>query len=296
MIISKDSLISFVVVALLACNGVLASTLRFALEPNQLLTGQRTTLVLRIPVEGLPDLTVNPPVVHDELLTKAESLRIADQDYTREGNELVWTYHLVPTKLGTVTVPPIEIQIGTQSFSSESVTLTIASTRKDGDEELRPDFGPESFPMRWGPWIKLVLLLLLLVGGGLASYRWWLHRMVKIPKAEPKLMAPEESPLEWFQKRILEIRRALENSQNGEVTIDELTSAIRQFFEKASRNPVETWTTTEFRTRFSRDELAQQITLVLNRCDAWKFGRESDIEVKDMAYYCLSETEKILLP
>lgn len=296
MTICKDWLTFFAVVALLACNALFASTLKFSLDPKVIMPGEHARLEIRIPSQGLPSITDSPPVIHDELLTKADSLRIVEQSFNNRGNELVWTYDLTLTKLGKTTVPPVEIQLGSQSFSTEATLLELKSPRQQGDDNLRDDFGPVSPPMHWGPWIKLFALLFFLVGGGLALYRWFRSRLQRRPPPKPPAPEPGESALEWLQKRLKEIRVRLESSKDGEAGIDELTITIRHFFELVSRNPVEAWTTREFTSRFSKDEIAQRVSTVLSRCDAWKFGRQSDEPPRDIAFACLEETEKILLP
>ncbi len=176
MTICKDWLTFFAVVALLACNALFASTLKFSLDPKVIMPGEHARLEIRIPSQGLPSITDSPPVIHDELLTKADSLRIVEQSFNNRGNELVWTYDLTLTKLGKTTVPPVEIQLGSQSFSTEATLLELKSPRQQGDDNLRDDFWPREPSDALGSLDKAFCPSIL-------SCRWWFGLVPVVPQS-----------------------------------------------------------------------------------------------------------------
>ena len=297
MIIFKDWFISFVAVGLLAFSGFALSgqsQITFSVKPQRIQPGEHAVLeIIFSPKSVLKDAA---PVLHDELLQKSETIQWLDRSSKQDGDKTIWRFEFTSYAVGKTVVPPVEVDYAGDSFSTETSPVEISTTRQDGDENLREEYGPVPLPIQWRHLAQMIGLGLLF---GIAALliiflgrKFWPKKGFR--EEEDDLF--EEDPLIWLRARLNTLKNRLHQPESSpERPLDELTGLLRTYFAKASRNPVEAWTTGEFRQRFKRDETAQLVAGLLEHCDELKFGGSSE-DLNQAARRAAASAEKILFP
>jgi hypothetical protein len=212
------------------------------------------------------------PEAQDEWLVKAEGLELLDQDYRKENGEYVWRYQFTAYETGPVSIPPIAVTLGPQSFSSERLELNVLSDRAPEDEQLRPDAGPLRPPIDWLFWTGL----LLLAGLALAA-RWYLRKHpLKTKRPRPVAPpAPVENPKDWLRKQLLVLRARIDAHPGDSHMPDAWASILREFARRKMSLPIPAWTTREMRARLSTEDFARLCELMQD-CDRFKFMKDRD--------------------
>jgi hypothetical protein len=297
MIIFKDWFISFVGAGLLAFSSCVTagatSALTFNVTPSRIQPGEHAVLEITFSPEN-PSNEITP-VLGDQLLSKVESLQWLGRDSKQEKGKTIWRFEFTSYNVGQVTIPPVEIQYGPENFSTESRRIDISSSRQDGDENIREEYGPVPLPVQWRHLLGLFAKALAVIAFVFVLFafvrKYWKQRPA--PKEEGPV---EENPLVWLRGQLEELRTNLQRETPPARPVDELTGLLRTYFAKASQNPVEAWTTGEFRDRFARDEIAQRVGKILERCDELKFGGATKVDQKQATWLAVAESEKILFP
>ncbi len=272
--------------------------LQFRLVKPIIQPGERTTLEIEMPLATLEAAGWNdesgPPTVNDDFLTQSKAFQILDTTYRRTNHSLIWGYELTAHSTGAVTLPPVEIRVGSQTFSTEATLLKIATTRAEGDTKIRDEFGPLDPPSKLWYWLMWLSLLPLAYYAGL----WIEKRLPKwLSRFKPKpiaVVAPtEEDPIEWLKRELLRLK--VELSQGAtEAFADELTAVLREYFARKHKAPVRAWTTKEFTHRFAAEPTATALVPVFTSCDEIKFtGRKANLA--DRFATAFNETERVLL-
>jgi hypothetical protein len=297
MIIFKGWFIFSIVAALLVCNGTRGaeSKLHYTLEPSAIQPGDRVKFTVRLDLTHPPVGATTAPAIHDDLFGKSERIQILDRQASASSTEAVWTYEFTSYQVGEINLPPVEVQWGSENFSSESQTLKVSSTRPEEDEAVRSEYGEVEAPFPWKRWMRfggLVLLAILMI----AALMYLLRRRQPTPEIDDSGMIPAGlDPLLWLKEQLTRFREGLQSSPQPEHPVDDLALILREYFARSSSNPVETWTTREFQERFSRDEIARRIGEVFEACDQIKFAGDQAPPAQ-VAARLLDESEKILLP
>lgn len=303
MTICKDWFISFVVAALLVCNVALIADegLEYTIDPPTIEPGTHALLTVRLPKTGrIQKLLAEKSLeafIQDDFLMKKKEIQVLNKGFHDEKEAFVWTYEFTAYKVGKLNLPPVEVQFGPFSFSTESKSIEISTSRQKGDEELRSAFGAVRPPFPWRIWIKWILIAILGGGASAALFAFFPKRKSKLVSLAPQpIIAPvEEEPLTWLKRRLEELRGQLQGAEERPEFVDELTGIVRQYFERSTSNPARSWTTQEFQARFNQDEKAVALGKIFERCDQFKFQLNSKSGAKELAVNCLKDTEQILL-
>lgn len=274
------------------------SGLKYRLLKPTIEPGERTTLEIELPLELLEKAGWNeesgPPLVNDDLLTQAKSFQVLDTTYRHTKESLVWGYELTTHRVGSLTLPPVEIRVGSQTFSTESVELTIATTRAQSDNKIRDEFGPLEMPSRWLYWLMWLSCLPI----AYALRRWLEKRLPKwLARFKPKPVVipppPPEDPIEFLKRELARLKTELQVNPQ-ETFADDLSAVLREYYSRKHSLPVRAWTTREFSRRFRGEPAADAIVPVLGSCDEVKFiGRKQNLPERFNA--ALNDTEKALL-
>lgn len=298
MITSKDSYVSLGCVALLAFSASVAHALSYRLSSPKVQAGEHAILEVRLPVppEQVNSEELEPPQVNDDLLTQAQGFQVLERDFRRDGNEWVWRYEITAYQPGKVTIPPIEIRSPGANFSTESVPLEIVTSRGEEDGNLRPEFGPIRRPFPWGSLVKWAFLLALL-NAAVYFAKKHAHRLKLKRRPKPAPVAPpptREDDLLWLRRQFARLKLELESVKDKGRIIDETTHVLREFYARRTNLPVEAWTTSEFRTKFGKDETAAKISPLFEVCDRYKFSGGAG-DAFAIAKGTLEESERTLL-
>ncbi len=274
-------------------SGLMYRLLKPVIEP-----GERTTLEIELPLNLLEKAGWNeesgPPSLNDDLLTQAKSFQVLDTTYRHASESLIWGYELTAHKTGTIHLPPVEIRVGSQTFSTESLDLKIVTTRPEGDNKIREEFGALEMPSRWLYWLLWLSLLPLSYG-----LRTWLEK--KLPKwldrfkPKPVVVAPPppEDPIEWLKRELNRLKAEL-SRETRETFADDLTDVLREYFARKHGLPVRAWTTREFSRHFGAEPTGSAVVPVFSSCDEVKFiGKKTNLAERFTS--ALIDTEKALL-
>lgn len=282
----KDSSIFFVIVAALISK-ISTAALTFELKPQTIQPGQRATLRLELPEADLKNTgTSDPPTAMDDWLVEKQGILLLDRDYKKIGTSYVWEYQMTAYELGGYTIPPIEVRAGSTTFSTESATLIVTSTRAEGDQEIRPEFGRVSPPFPWLQWLGRLLVLGLTFFGVV-----WLLKKIKEWGARP-VPAPRVSHEDWLRGRLANLREKLASQQSADAVLDEIVFVAKEYVRRTSKRPATAWTTKEFENRITEE--SRKLVVVWEQCDAARFGRTRG-DLHPLAAQCISTTERTLL-
>jgi hypothetical protein len=225
--------------------------LAFELRPEQVEPGERARLSVALPLSAVAltdvDEDTELPTLNDDLLLEAEDLQVLDRDFRRDRDQLVWTFDVVAHKEGKYNLPPLEVRFGAQSFSTETVLLTVKSSRAPGDEALRPDYGAVRIPWRWHLW-ALGLIALAVVGflwRKFAYQRRLLARLIRSYGTRIRRSWSEPSPENVLRRELKLCRDALAGGGPPVVILDRAMLAVRWYLTRRQARPANAWTTEE---------------------------------------------------
>lgn len=306
MTIFKDWLIIFASAALLVFSDGVAgnSKLTLTLEPRSIMPGERAKLTLHIEPDPmfLEDGGTFPVQIQDDLLRNFQKTKILDVKANNNSKGIDRIYEITSYNVGEVYIPPIEVQIGADSLSTEATPIKVTTTRPELNDEIHEEFGPIPLPFQWQWWLKAIAIIAVLL---LIMYSVLLFKKRKPMVVEdPQYEAPQIEPLIWLKARLQSYRLQLEEVETAQealsasdpkITIDELSSILKEFFSRVSSNPIQTWTTSEFQAHFTKDDKAQRIGKVLSKCDKIKFDSQDGGLSLNTATDLLEQSEKILL-
>lgn len=271
--------------------------------------GERTRLEFHLPIAELGlakyDDESELPILNDDLVLESKHVLVLQRDFRREKDVLIWTFDMTSYEKGQVIVPPVEIRFGAHSFSSEAVSLEVVSTRAAEDKALRPDFGAAGYPIEWGSWIAFGTVLILVAlfyfwarrNGFLLRLLTGLRRSVRLP------MAPEEKPETWLKRELIRLRSRLAASEAAPLVaqtttspiVDDFTKILRGFFRRKTKNPAESWTTSELKKRLPKGALPVEVEPLLSKADAWKFSGEKSDPTTEIVKPGIDASERALL-
>ena len=279
-----------------------ARALQYHIPSVVVRAGERAVVEVRIPIPPHMDVQEGEqelPTVQDELLSDAGDLIILNKQFRRETGVWVWRYELTSYTPGQHTIPPIQVWMGPDNFSTESRAIEITSLRTDGDKELRPDLGPVTPSLPWREWLGYLGAFLAVAA--VAEYLRrkaapWLRRVRrKIPK--PVALEPKQNHLEWLRAQFAFYRRQLETGGYAPEIVDQITHTIREYLTRTTTFPVIAWTTREFSSFAFAGGIGPELRPIFERTDRYKFaGRASDSNsTYDLALFSLNQGEKVLL-
>lgn len=291
MTIYKDLSI-FLSGAVLLVSSTLTADFSYTLTPHTIQPGERAVLEICVPILLYENFTKEyPAVIHDESFSKQNVLR--KDEFTKDACR-VWRYEFTSYRPGDMVVPPIELQIGPHTFSTERTAFQVTTTRADEDRELRDGFGAIPPPLPVFKWVLIALLATLVFGIFWVVTKFW-RRIFPTPPPPPALVvtSPQETALEWLMKQFSQLRQRMEHEKDGPF-VDDLTSILKTYFAKHAQAPVESCTTREFRLRNIAQDRTGVFSSILDRCDQYKFRKNKEISPNVLALECLQESEHAL--
>ncbi len=220
------------------------------------------------------------------LLIGKDELKLLSQKIL-EGNEFMeWQYELTSYNEGTVNIPPVEIIIGTETYSTEAIKFNVFTTRKIDDFELRPDFGLVNEDVNL---FKLISLLLLI------PFTFFIYRILKKYHLKKLIkFKPRKSIQSWIKDELLKLEREIENNNITLSGFDKLSFLIKKYFSLKTKKDVSAFTTMEFAFEFYSDIKKRNFLTILAKCDEIKYFSEKPKEIKNILLNCIYETRKNL--
>ncbi len=240
------------------------------ISPTEIQPGERVRLEIILEAKNSGELE---PEIRDDLLLKDGQIQLLDQFFERDEDSLRWVYDFTAYDEGEFRIPPLEIRLGADTYSTESTVFQAVTQRSHEDETLRGDQGLVSKPIPW-----LTLLLVFIVGGVL----WYFRNSIRLPKwrwalKKRKSHVPvfTEDELKWLRRELDRIRNELKNHPDrSDKLVDQTTLALREFCKRRFSPTARSWTSTEILWHLS--QLVEQAPLaeICQECDRYQFGPE----------------------
>jgi len=299
MITCKDWLTFLSAAVLLVSNAstLFAAEFKYSLEPRRIEPGQRATLQLTLDATGLPLSDSIQPTVKEDLILAMKDVKVLERDAFRDENKYRWRFEITGYKLGKFRIPPVEVQAGPESYSTEATEVEVVSQRPDSDSQVREEFGEVRVPLSWkkiSNWALGIALIALIAG---LTYYLLRQAKLKPPKKNPQVSKEsEEDVLNWLKERLQALRNRLASGESRPRVMDDLTGTLREYYQRSTDNPVKAWTTREFHERLTKDERAEGIFQILEQCDRAKY--EGDPQQAQSAFVdeAIDDSERIILP
>lgn len=254
---------------------------RYSMNPSSIEAGERATLEFRLPKQEGSAFT---PKVNDSLFVQATPFILLHTEAKEEKGDYVWNYDLTSYKTGEFTLPPIQVQYGPNTYSTERTPLTVTSTRPPEDETLREDF-PKMWPSP--PWKTILMYGVALLFFGIAlpyvyrkiqriPWRKWKERQNK-PKPEPRI-----DPLVWLKRELKRLRSQVEQEDFNAGLVDDLTTVLRKYLYLQYQEPFPNRTTREFKQTLQRYSNLSPLLDPFQKLDHYKFSPFKRDYTKDL--------------
>lgn len=275
---------------------MLANTaFQYSIDPRQIQPGSHAELHLSVPLNrGESESLVE---IRDELLFEVKDLRILEKTSERTSCCLDLKYVMTGYHDQIFSLPPIEIKTLGNSFSTESVSLTVQSSRGPEDNELRESFSNISKPIPFLKWLRYLAMALGLSALLGYAYKKWKGLPKRIRKsAPPQIPVLVEDPHHWIKKQLAILKAKIEKDPTNEWLVDEWSMIIKEFIFRTKSLPTKSWTTIEIKKALSIDPFVAQLLPSLEKSDRCKFDpRLKPLnKLTELMYSLISETEKNL--
>ena len=208
-------------------------------------------------------------------------------------------FHLRPTGLGEIKVPPFKIEQGGETVTTSELVLKVASTLGASDDRQAVEGQAALEPLpAWWPVVLGALAVLVLVAGWL----WWLRR----PRSAPVM--PVEVPVPAHVKALRALSQLTEPVTESEIEpfYVDVSQILRVYLEERFGLHAPTRSTEEFLVELEAGESLglehrQSLSNFLRQCDLVKFARlHPGIEVHEqtlrIASTVVGETRADLAP
>ncbi|NBV49727.1 hypothetical protein EBR78_00755 [bacterium] len=215
----------------------------FELTKPKIQVGESTFLKIHLPLNG----NSQRPIIFDDLLTQNKNLKLLEHQIVKTDSEYEISFELTAHSSKKVSIPPIQIQLGPDTFSTETLALEVWSSRDPNDTEIRAEFEPLQLPI---PWKKLFSYFIWSISG--LCFFWILRRTFsRIPWKRLSLqlhavkMPNLESNRMWLKRQLKRIRSERQNRANPLVLADDLSFVLKTFLERQTHTPALSWTAQE---------------------------------------------------
>jgi hypothetical protein len=249
----------------------------YQLSKSLIQTGEVFTLTVSFPIEAK---------INDKLLTESKVFALVDKKENQNKTIKTIEYKLTSLEVGEHSLPPLEIQVGPQSFSTHSKKLTVQTTRDAKDESLRPSLPMESPGI---PFLK-IFVTLVLAAGLYSLYKKHKETLRNLFKKENKKETPPFNLGEWLNHELKKIFAEYQKNPNL-LLADKINHLIKNFLELQKSQPVLSLTTSEIKTLFKNLE----INSLLSTTDYFKYSQDTPKEIVEFQNNLFQNTKKELI-
>ena len=232
MITCKDSLLFLIAVSFLEASS--AFSFSFSLDRSTVQVGEAASLRVFVPFSK----DAERPLVFDDLLTRHKKLKVLEQQAQRtpEGHQLI--FEITAYEPNEYRIPPIQIKMGPDTFSTEALSLQVITTRQKEDLDIRPEFEPLKKPFPWRTFYAAAMWIL--VGSVLIWWSRWALSKVSLKRlffSLRNLSLPKyESRRAWLKLEIKRIKNRLASENQQSDILDDAFSRSKGFLRKALEN------------------------------------------------------------
>lgn len=281
----------------LLANSLFAEKLETKLTPLQIEPGERAFYDLRLIAPPNDKGEIDAEIyVSDDFLLQHKKLKVLDKKFIKEEGIPTFRYELTAYNAEELRIPPIQVKWGGDQLSTESVILTVKSSRPETDQQMREAFDTVSKP--WPLWRIARLGILALFTYFLCWLLW--PYLQKLPGLipDPKRFIPppkEEDPVYWLKSELDKLKRKSLEEENNPDLVDDWFRIVKTYFAKKEKKTVRAWTTGEFKKNLDANPQAVGVLPLLKVCDEVKFSNTKHSSHPKLIENWILETERILL-
>ncbi len=264
--------------------------------------GERAVVKVRLDANLFPEDTEELPLINDKLLVENQKYQVLDQSLEKEGDFWVWRYEITAYQVGSITLPPVEVRVEGENYSTEAVSIPVVSTRAEGDQSLHPEFGILGVPFQWKSILKLLGMVIgaalgvLLLAYAKSKLKLLVRRFRKPAPVAPVHVAPAEDPKVWLRRELQLLRNQVRAGiPTEDSSVDAFTLIVREYYARKYSLPVKSFTSHEFLKRLPTDDTAKPIAKLFDACDEFKYCPEHPGNEVDLTLSSIERSEKILL-
>lgn len=270
-----------------------AYSFSYALDKNHVQVGEAASLRILVPLSK----EAERPGVFDELLSQHKKLKILEQQVQRvpEGHQLI--FEITAYEPNEYLIPPIQIKIGSDTFSTEALPLTVTTTRQKDDIDIRPEFEPLQKPF---PWRKVYAGAMWFLVTGV--FVWWLRwaltkiSMRKVIHFFKGLSLPKyESRRAWLKCEIKRLKTRLASDAAPNDVLDDAFFTLKKYFEKSFSKPVPAWTQKELQLRLQETLSKRKLSSICIEIDRLQYHTADKSRIEQRISELLTVMEKELL-
>lgn len=266
----------------------------FELSESTIRVGQSTFLTLRLP-HSSPG---TPPILFEDLLNQHKEIKLLERRTNQTSTQFEWVFEITAHKPGTFQVPPIQVQLGPNTYSTTALPLTVTTFRGEKDNQIRPEFGNLSNPF---PWKKIFSFVTWGMVAGLLG--WLLHRIskrVQWSRLKNWFQLPTLPSLEtdkmWLKKELSLIRHSLDSKEDlSPQIVDQIVRTLRIYLKRRTHLPATGWTSREILKRLPQRYTKKDLQTVFSQADKHQFQRSHNTDTKDVAENLLKHIEREFL-
>lgn len=219
----------------------------FELTKPKIQIGESTLLKIHVPHHA----DSQRPIIFDDLLTQNKNLKLLEHQIVKTDSEYEISFELTAHSAKKLSIPPVQIQLGPNTFSTETLALEVWSSRDENDSEIRAEFDPLQLPI---PWKKLFSYFIWSISG--LCVLWIIRRTLsripwqQLPLKLKTLKIPNlESNRTWLKRQLKRIRSERQQQANPLILVDDLSYVLKKFLGRQSHTPALSWTAEELATR-----------------------------------------------
>jgi len=291
MITYKGSLLFLIAASFFKASS--AFSFSFSLDRSTVQVGEATSLRILVPFSK----EAERPLVFDELLTRHKKLKVLEQQAqkTPEGHQLV--FEITAYEPDEYRIPPIQIKMGPDTFSTEAMPLQVTTTRQKDDIDIRPEFEPLKKPFPWRT--VYAAAMWFLVGSVLIWWTRWALSKVSWRALFSTLgnfsLPRYESRKVWLKHEIKRIKNRLASENQENEILDDAFFTLKKFFEKGIKKPVPAWTQKELQARLSETLNRKHLSDICSEIERLQYHTADKTNTQQKIYELLGKMEKELL-
>lgn len=263
----------------------------FHLDKKKIQLGESVFFKIEIPKSQAD----TKPLVLDDSLQQQKEIKLLERNLRETPESWIFTYELTTHDLSPLRVPPIQIKLGADLFSTESQIISVETTRAENDMEIRSEFSELNLPFPW----RLVYLALIGILSVTASL-WFLSWMFKkIPWRRinnwqaliPHFHLPRHR--KWLRTRLTEIEEKIKQGSMNDSLVDEVEQALRYFLFQKTALPIRSWTSREIKHSSSHRILSAPTLRILSEAETFKYSHPQKVNPHQVALHLIQEIRRV---
>lgn len=288
MITYKDWFIFLGVARLILGQPVFA--LEFSISKPSIQVGEPALLTLKLPKSSPSDRAE----LFDDFLTTHKELKLLEQHARHQDQFFEWTFEFTSHKPGNYQIPPLQVKVGPNTYSTTALPLLVTTSREVEDTQIRPEQGVLSPPFPWKKvfnitiWLICAIVVLWLLNRIVRRVSWRAIKQFRIRISLPNL----ETNRMWLRKELNKIRQELASGNTSAALVDKIIYTLRLFLLRQTHFPTTAWTSKEITHQLPAPLLKGELKTIFLHSDHLQFAEIQKDNAKAVAEELLDRIER----